>query len=267
MVVAYSFFFFFFQAEDGIRDYKVTGVQTCALPISMLLNDEELAGRRPPPPRRGLRRLLEAPLGPVPLEREVRHRRQGLLRISVAHASSPPGIIASESPGPPGGRCHGVQEWVSGPSPRTSRSSGTAPGRSCAARASSPSPRPCSSRASATSAAIQGRPSLICWTSWPTPTRRCSRRWGSTSSSRGAVLRAIGAGPGAGLLWDPHPRLPHARPRPLRRRRPPPDQYAGARGGAVLQPRPDQPAALHVRHGGPEVREAPAGRPALDRRA
>src|SRR2546426_6404126 len=28
-----KFFFFFFQAEDGIRDYKVTGVQTCALPI------------------------------------------------------------------------------------------------------------------------------------------------------------------------------------------------------------------------------------------
>src|SRR5256885_3621625 len=28
-------FVFFFQAEDGIRDYKVTGVQTCALPISL----------------------------------------------------------------------------------------------------------------------------------------------------------------------------------------------------------------------------------------
>src|SRR5256885_6863422 len=28
-------FFFFFQAEDGIRDYKVTGVQTCALPICL----------------------------------------------------------------------------------------------------------------------------------------------------------------------------------------------------------------------------------------
>src|SRR5690348_6954579 len=27
-------FFFFFQAEDGIRDGRVTGVQTCALPIS-----------------------------------------------------------------------------------------------------------------------------------------------------------------------------------------------------------------------------------------
>src|SRR2546422_5379347 len=26
--------FFFFQAEDGIRDVAVTGVQTCALPIS-----------------------------------------------------------------------------------------------------------------------------------------------------------------------------------------------------------------------------------------
>src|SRR5215475_14030703 len=27
------YFFFFFQAEDGIRDFHVTGVQTCALPI------------------------------------------------------------------------------------------------------------------------------------------------------------------------------------------------------------------------------------------
>src|SRR5256885_4644187 len=37
-------YFFFFQAEGGIRDYKVTGVQTCALPISLdflyLLNRE-----------------------------------------------------------------------------------------------------------------------------------------------------------------------------------------------------------------------------------
>src|SRR2546426_7907897 len=36
---------FFFQAEDGIRDYKVTGVQTCALPISRNpINHEERAG-------------------------------------------------------------------------------------------------------------------------------------------------------------------------------------------------------------------------------
>src|SRR5947209_16156168 len=34
MCVYFFFFFFFFQAEDGIRDIGVTGVQTCALPIS-----------------------------------------------------------------------------------------------------------------------------------------------------------------------------------------------------------------------------------------
>src|SRR5256885_8642078 len=32
-LAAICFASFFFQAEDGIRDYKVTGVQTCALPI------------------------------------------------------------------------------------------------------------------------------------------------------------------------------------------------------------------------------------------
>src|SRR5438132_13004449 len=36
--------FFFFQAEDGIRDHCVTGVQTCALPISVYL-DVSLAHR------------------------------------------------------------------------------------------------------------------------------------------------------------------------------------------------------------------------------
>src|SRR3712207_4334142 len=35
--------FFFFQAEDGIRDIGVTGVQTCALPILLLLNPAVLA--------------------------------------------------------------------------------------------------------------------------------------------------------------------------------------------------------------------------------
>src|SRR5436305_6218104 len=32
-IILYCLFFFFFQAEDGIRDADVTGVQTCALPI------------------------------------------------------------------------------------------------------------------------------------------------------------------------------------------------------------------------------------------
>src|SRR5260370_19935033 len=34
--------FFFFQAEDGIRDSSVTGVQTCALPISIVDGDRLL---------------------------------------------------------------------------------------------------------------------------------------------------------------------------------------------------------------------------------
>src|SRR5256885_5742362 len=39
--------FFFFQAEDGIRDYKVTGVQTCALPISFPFLGVFWSGSRP----------------------------------------------------------------------------------------------------------------------------------------------------------------------------------------------------------------------------
>src|SRR3712207_7405454 len=53
------FYFFFFQAEDGIRDIGVTGVQTCALPIS----------DRPRPARRaaavGRRRERRVDLRPV----------------------------------------------------------------------------------------------------------------------------------------------------------------------------------------------------------
>src|SRR5258707_7281494 len=36
--------FFFFQAEDGIRDIGVTGVQTCALPISHGLSASDARG-------------------------------------------------------------------------------------------------------------------------------------------------------------------------------------------------------------------------------
>src|SRR5471032_3310305 len=45
--------FFFFQAEDGIRDRDVTGVQTCALPICLL---EQLPAITPRP-------ILESPVG------------------------------------------------------------------------------------------------------------------------------------------------------------------------------------------------------------
>src|SRR5256885_8431569 len=65
------FFFFFFQAEDGIRDYKVTGVQTCALPIS----DRPRERDRPAPPHRLL---------PLRLRRQLRQHFGDDLRGAAA---------------------------------------------------------------------------------------------------------------------------------------------------------------------------------------
>src|SRR5256885_10382230 len=54
LMTIYTFlFFFFFQAEDGIRDYKVTGVQTCALPIYFRGAHGEGAGVHRPRPGAG----------------------------------------------------------------------------------------------------------------------------------------------------------------------------------------------------------------------
>src|SRR5256885_10357682 len=68
---------FFFQAEDGIRDYKVTGVQTCALPISL--------PRRHTPDGRALRAALLLPGRALLLAAEHRalagHRRHGARRL------------------------------------------------------------------------------------------------------------------------------------------------------------------------------------------
>src|SRR5690349_23693239 len=61
---------FFFQAEDGIRDLYVTGVQTCALPISEV-RDARVPGRlRLPPGVVGRGRPVGEPL-PGDLEDEV----------------------------------------------------------------------------------------------------------------------------------------------------------------------------------------------------
>src|SRR5690606_39821397 len=51
--------FFFFQAEDGIRDFHVTGVQTCALPISGPLTVADVDHPRAVPPWQGAA-LVEA---------------------------------------------------------------------------------------------------------------------------------------------------------------------------------------------------------------
>src|SRR5260370_32806658 len=54
--------FFFFQAEDGIRDSSVTGVQTCALPIFSLLGGRISTStrniRKPLPQKRPRRSLM-----------------------------------------------------------------------------------------------------------------------------------------------------------------------------------------------------------------
>src|SRR2546421_4763769 len=52
-------FFFFFQAEDGIRDLIVTGVQTCALPISREVRAREAGPAEQIEPRIGTRVDLE----------------------------------------------------------------------------------------------------------------------------------------------------------------------------------------------------------------
>src|SRR3712207_899579 len=70
-------FYFFFQAEDGIRDIGVTGVQTCALPISLRV--------RPDDPRDGKRvRPVSRTRG-----RETGRRRR---RPRLGHRSRPSGI-------------------------------------------------------------------------------------------------------------------------------------------------------------------------------
>src|SRR2546430_6836733 len=76
----YIVFFFFFQAEDGIRDLTVTGVQTCALPISCCSAPSRCAGPREPDEL--------ATLGPAP-ERDPRARPAGrALRLSGGAASA-----------------------------------------------------------------------------------------------------------------------------------------------------------------------------------
>src|SRR5256885_1223060 len=72
---------FFFQAEDGIRDYKVTGVQTCALPIS-----EGRAG--PLRFRGGDSTHAVSPLG-GPLPRGTRRVRRALHRPARALVREP----------------------------------------------------------------------------------------------------------------------------------------------------------------------------------
>src|SRR5690625_7779506 len=72
MTTLHLFPTFFFQAEDGIRDGHVTGVQTCALPIcaAMAAAPACTSSTRPPAPRPSPR--CEPPADPGPARSEER---------------------------------------------------------------------------------------------------------------------------------------------------------------------------------------------------
>src|SRR5437879_3129504 len=80
--------YFFFQAEDGIRDTSVTGVQTCALPISRVFDGPaftqarskswsypRIRGGRPPPPHGRGPRSRARTTGRNEVARPVRYGR------------------------------------------------------------------------------------------------------------------------------------------------------------------------------------------------
>src|SRR5712672_1585075 len=74
------FFFFFFQAEDGIRDKLVTGVQTCALPISLATASQRADARE------GLKRLQVE--GKVVFEKEALPSKGFFLSPTLVEAAS-----------------------------------------------------------------------------------------------------------------------------------------------------------------------------------
>src|SRR5207253_7810742 len=89
-----------FQAEDGIRDGHVTGVQTCALPIyvaegdALLQLEAEPGGIDPPPEPRG--ELVEQPARARVDSRAVAERAEGM-EGGLAHLGVPGAQIGRAS--------------------------------------------------------------------------------------------------------------------------------------------------------------------------
>src|SRR6266542_6972510 len=145
-------FFFFFQAEDGIRDATVTGVQTCALPILRTAGPdvgEPVSQRRPPGAGRHLdegegaegqlhqgadrRGAVELPLASAPRRSEGSNRRPrgGGAAVPGGRGSGEGGravvrtarrsALSGRAAGPYGARC---PPTLGGPRWRRSRSRG-----------------------------------------------------------------------------------------------------------------------------------------------
>src|SRR2546430_9239569 len=87
--------FFFFQAEDGIRDLTVTGVQTCALPIFVHGEDRDDTGVRELSGGPGFAQEalpfggLEGPLGREQLDRDPAVEPQLASEVYKPHPAAP----------------------------------------------------------------------------------------------------------------------------------------------------------------------------------
>src|SRR5256886_17155300 len=92
--------FFFFQAEDGIRDLTVTGVQTCALPISP---PPPCVLRGTPPDSRRTPRTMPPSSGNMePLPSVISRPPASTKRCSSASPLQPmPPVMSSDSAGVP----------------------------------------------------------------------------------------------------------------------------------------------------------------------
>src|SRR3990170_1725261 len=106
----FFFFFFFFQAEDGIRDDLVTGVQTCALPISPRGSSWSGVPGGPPPAAAVPPRSGSAALGPsaASRRRSLRGRARWRSPSPTPRASPAPRFLPrSASPSCTGIRLYG----------------------------------------------------------------------------------------------------------------------------------------------------------------
>src|SRR5687767_5749543 len=109
-ICLYFFYFFFFQAEDGIRDKLVTGVQTCALPISnyfpaevVARKFEFLAGRQsitfPEIQTNGVPQLHATASSGLPVEYEVVQGAAVIVGNSVTEIGEGPITVRARQPG------------------------------------------------------------------------------------------------------------------------------------------------------------------------
>src|SRR5438105_2671307 len=89
MVLCFLLYFFFFQAEDGIRDPLVTGVQTCALPILPQISTVSAASREETV------EICGSTIGPVSLvipSRKIQDRNMHAVIFAAEFGPVPPGI-------------------------------------------------------------------------------------------------------------------------------------------------------------------------------